>query len=102
MGEHDAHVPAWAKWALGIAQAIILLALGWVGTTLLNLYTSVNLNTYKLNQVQQSSGVIQSMQGQISQLQWRAADIEKVQADHETRLSKLEADHGARVKGWTH
>lgn len=30
------------------------------------------------------------------------AQIQAEQADHERRIERLENDHGARVKGWTH
>lgn len=102
MTDKESNVPAWAKWALGIAQVMILALMAWICSTLLGLYTSVNLNTYKLNQVQNTSTSIQTMQEQIQQLQWQYSDVTKVQTDHETRITRLENERGVRVKGWTH
>lgn len=104
--EHEQHVPGWAKWALGISQAMILVLLaalvGWMGPAVWSTFKSVNVNTYKLDQVQKANSAIPIMQTDILHLQDKQADILQVQADHDVRLQKLESQHGARVPGWTH
>lgn len=101
MTEHvdkQEHIPMWARWALGIAQVLILALLAWFGSTLLTVHDDVTLNTYKLNQVQASSGVIQTLQGQVSELQWQVNDLQKRQAKDDA----FRETHSGSVKDWTH
>ena len=98
MTEHDQHIPMWARWALGIAQVLILGLLAWFGSTLLTVHDDVTLNTYKLNQVQQSAATMQSLQQQVSQLQWNQQSLLERQAKDDA----FREAHSADVKGWAH
>lgn len=71
---------ALAKWALGVAQFVTIALLAWFGSTLLTVHEQIELNTYKLNQVQQSATIITNLQTQVAQLQWEMSNMQQRQA----------------------
>jgi hypothetical protein len=73
---------------LGLAGVISLEVSNHNATT--DLHDAVNLNTYKLTQQQQQTGIIQTMQGQVAELQWQVKDLQgRQEKDDEYR-----AKHG--------
>jgi hypothetical protein len=62
-----------------------------------SLHEAVNLNTYKLSQVQSSAQAVATLQQQVAQLQWEVTNLEQ-------RQSKDDAfrDAHSGLKQWEH
>lgn len=81
---------------LGLAG---LITLGITNNNATNsLHEAVNLNTYKLSQVQTSAQAIVTLQQQVAQLQWEVTSLEQRQAKDDA----FRDAHSGDVKSWAH
>lgn len=68
------------RWALGIAQTLILSGLGWFGMQLLSMHDQLNQLTWEMAQVRSNAATVVDNKAAITQLGYRLGDLEKRQA----------------------
>lgn len=69
-----------AKWALGIAQGLTLMSLGWFGRQQLDMHDQLNQLTWEMAQVRSNAAMVVTNKSAIDMLGFRLSDIEKRQA----------------------
>lgn len=69
-----------SRWALGIAQGLILAALGWFGRQQLDMHDQLNQLTWEMAQVRGNAATVVDNKAAITQLGYRLGDLEKRQA----------------------
>lgn len=82
MREHDHadRLQTMSKWALAIAQGVILAFLGWFARQQLDMHDQLNQLTWEMAQVRSNAATVVDNKALINQLGFRMTDLEKRQA----------------------
>lgn len=78
--EHIERMHTMSRWALGIAQGLILAGLAWFGRQQLSMHDQLNQLTWEMAQVRSNAATVVDNKAAINQLGFRLGDLEKRQA----------------------
>lgn len=94
MTEHEHKPSPLSKWALGIAQGLILAGLGWFGKQQLDMHDQLNQVTWEIQSIRGNAADVRKNTLTIQSLDYRVQSLEKRQDRDETiRERAREASH---------
>jgi len=91
--EHEHKVSVLQKWALAIAQGLILAGLGWFGKQQLGMHDQLNQLTWEMQQASGNTVQVQQNKASIDRLDFRVSDLEKRQDRDESLREHAQRGH---------
>lgn len=86
---HSRPAPALSKWALGIAQGLILAGLAWFGRQQLGMHDQLNQLTWEMQQAQGNAAQVHNNTSALQGLDFRVGDLERRQAKDEALRERI-------------
>lgn len=78
-----------SRWALGIAQALILSGLGWFGRQQLDMHDQLNQLSWEMQAARSNTQQVGTNKMAIDRLEFRVSDLERRQLRDESLRDKL-------------